>query len=134
MGHDAALSAIGESATPATSGLGTAYLVRHGESTANDRNVFTGAVAGPSGDERAPGFAPRRQRIAVGAKGPLGLRIAPCPSRATRHAGVHDVFLTSYGKLQARRAGAVRARLQAAPSTAAPFKRRLAACAEVHSG
>jgi hypothetical protein len=44
---------------------------------------------------------------------PFDARRVPDAARTPRAPGIHDVYLTEYGKLQARRAGQVRSRRRA---------------------
>ena len=102
-------------------GKGTAFFVRHGESTSNDRNVFAGACRAAAARVRSP------LRLGPVVGGAPGARASP--RRPASRAGIHDVYLTEYGKLQARRAGQVRPRLRASRSGAPPCLRAVAAAA-----
>jgi broad specificity phosphatase PhoE len=95
---------------------GTAFFVRHGESTSNDRNVFAGAAQrGAQGAAATHGLARHPGGRAVAVRRCIAASLLTCGGPASRP-GIHDVYLTAYGKLQARRAGQARARA-AVPST-----------------
>ena len=108
---------VARATMPDGDGKGTAFFVRHGESTSNDRNVFAGACCGA---------APSRASCAFPGPVVAAQRRVPHASDTATRAGIHDVYLTEYGKQQARRAGQVRPRRRVSLSGAQthPSQRR----------